>query len=334
MIDISYNNIIGNNNLKKKMVSLSNNESFNHSYILEGAIGSGKSILARFFAKAILCESDEKPCDTCFSCISFNSNNNPDFHILKSDKKSFGVDLIRDNITEIVNIKPFRSKYKVLILESADKMTVQAQNALLKTIEEPPKYMVFILIAENNKYFLPTIISRCSIMTTMPLDDNTIKQEALKFCDKNDMDIQEDYINFAVNASEGSLGRCLYFLQDEDFKILRQKTLDFFQNINNYNIVDVIKKADSFAKEKVNPEKLYDILIFWYRDLVIYKTTNSTKDCYNIDRKNFIQIKSDLYTLEKLYKKISAISYFKEGYSSNANLTINLEVLFLKLREK
>ncbi len=322
--------ILGNDSLIDNMVALSENESFNHSYILEGIRGSGKSILAKFFAKAILCENDNKPCGSCISCISFESNNNPDFFILKSEKKSFGVDLIRDNLTEIVNIKPFRSKFKVVIIENADKLTIQAQNALLKTIEEPPKYMVFILIAENHKAFLPTIISRCAVMATTPLSDEIIYNEAMEY--KGIVD--DTYIDFAVKAAEGSLGRCLYLLEDEDFKNLRSKVLDFFQNINNYHIVEVIKKADAFAKEKIDCEKLYDILILWYRDIVIYKTTGSIKKCYNIDKKEAIVIKSSLYTLENLYKKIGAISYFKEAYSANANLTINLEVLFLKLREK
>ncbi len=330
MVFEKQHKILGNKNLINNMIALCENESFNHSYILEGIRGSGKSIIAEFFAKAILCESNNKPCGSCVSCISFESNNNPDFFTLKSDKKSFGVDLIRDNLLEIVNIKPFRSKFKVVIVEGADKLTIQAQNALLKTIEEPPKYMVFILIAENHKVFLPTIISRCAVMTTTPLSDDIILDEALKYKEN----VDEKYIDFAVKAAEGSLGRCLYLLQDEDFKDLRSKVLDFFQNINNYHIVEVIKKADAFAKEKIDCEKLYDILILWYRDIVIYKTTGSINKCYNIDRKDALQIKSGLYTLENLYKKIGAISYFKEAYSANANLTINLEVLFLKLREK
>ncbi len=334
MINKSYNKIIGNENLKNNMKNLAENESFNHSYIIEGARGSGKSVLASFFAKTILCQSESKPCGVCTSCLSFDSNNNPDFYVLETDKKSLGVDLIRENVTEIVNIKPFRSKFKVLVIESADKLTVQAQNALLKTIEEPHKYMVFILIAENHKSFLPTIISRCSIMTTTPLEDDVVKKEALKHFDCDNSDIDEEYLKFSVKASEGSLGRCLYFLEDNEFKELRQKTLDFVQNINNYHIVEVIKKADSLAKEKIDCEKLYDILILWYRDLVFYKATGTTKSCYNIDRKDYIQIKSSLYSLENLYKKIDAINRFKDGYSANANLTINLDVLFLKLREK
>ncbi len=323
--------IIGNENLIHNIQTLAKNQNFSHSYIIEGIRGSGKSLICEFFAKAILCEDEHnKPCGTCLSCLSFDSKNNPDFFILQSEKKSFGVDIVRDNFTDIVNIKPFRSKYKVVIIEKADTLTVQAQNALLKSIEEPPEYMVFMLVAENSKFLLPTIISRCAILSTEVLDYALLKSEI----DKKQFDVDDEYKKFAISASEGSLGRCLFFLEDETFMEIRKKLLDFLQSINNLHIVDVIKKADEFAKEKVDSIKLYDILILWFRDLVIYKTTSSLKGCYNIDKKEMIHIKALEYSLEKLYRNIKDINIFKDNFESNANLTMNLEVLFMKLRER
>ncbi|MFV0519177.1 MAG: ATP-binding protein [Lachnospirales bacterium] len=324
--------ILGNENLIKNMQTLAENQTFSHSYIIEGIRGSGKSLLSDFFAKAILCEGENKPCGTCLSCISFDTENNPDFFKFKRDKQSFGIDIIRDNFSQVLNIKPFRSKYKVVIIEEADTLTVQAQNAILKSIEEPPSYMVFILIAESSKFLLPTIVSRCSCLCTEPLSLDLIKDEIYK---KNiDDDIDKEYLSFSVAASEGSLGRCLFFLQDEEFRHTRKKVLDFLQNIGNMHIVDVIKKADEFAKEKIDCIKIYDILIMWFRDLVVYKTTGSLKGCYNIDKIEILHIKALEYTLEKLYKNINNVNTFKANYESNGNLTMNLEVLFMKLREK
>ncbi|MFV0439857.1 MAG: ATP-binding protein [Lachnospirales bacterium] len=334
-------NVIGNTTLLNNIKALAYRENFSHSYIIEGAKGSGKSLISRFFAKSVLCESidENKPCNACVSCISFDNNNNPDFLCIKRTKLSIGVDLIRKSLGDTVHIKPFRSKYKVVIIEDGDTLTVEAQNALLKSIEEPPSYMIFLIEATNRKKLLPTVLSRCNTLSTSLLNDSEIDRELSKIINYNTESddpkyIDEKYKKFVIRTSSGSLGKAKNYIQDTEFINLRRKLFDFLKNIDNYDIVQVLKSAEEIAKEKVEPKKIYEVLILWYRDLAMYKATDNTKDCLNIDLIEDIQAISKRYSLNKIYKKINSVNTYYEYSRYNANAKMNLEVLFLRLREK
>ena len=171
-----FKDIIGHEMIKDHFQKAIEYHKVSHAYILSGEQGMGRKMLAKAFAMTLLCEkSDKEPCMECHSCKQILSGNHPDVIWVTHEKlNSIGVDDIREQINDTIQIKPYSSAYKIYLIDEAEKMTVQAQNALLKTIEEPPAYAIIILMTTNEETFLPTILSRCIKLKLKPLKDQTI----------------------------------------------------------------------------------------------------------------------------------------------------------------
>ena len=169
-----FEGILGNEKIKTELVNSIKSKKYSHSYLFLGISGIGKKIIAKEFAKMILCEAEEKYCGKCKSCIEFDSNNNPDFTIVEPDGNNVKIEQIRELQRKIVE-QPIISDKKVYIIDDADLMTREAQNCLLKTLEEPPEFANIILIGANESSFLSTIKSRCTIIKFNPISDEQIK---------------------------------------------------------------------------------------------------------------------------------------------------------------
>ena len=168
-----FEEIVGNEKNKEFLKNIINTNNVAHSYMFVGKESIGKLLFAKEFAKAILCTSEQKTCNKCKSCIEFDTNNNPDFSILEPDGNSIKIDQIRE-LTKKVYEKPVVSNKKVYIINDSNYMTKEAQNSLLKTLEEPPEYVTIILIASNENSFLPTIKSRCTKITFNKLTNSEL----------------------------------------------------------------------------------------------------------------------------------------------------------------
>ena len=140
-----FDEIIGNDRIKNQLKQAVDLNKTSHSYLFLGISGIGKKMIAKEFAKMILCENEKKYCNQCKSCIEFDSNNNPDFTLIEPDGASIKIDQIRQMQKKIIEA-PIISKNKVYIIDDADLMTTEAQNCLLKTLEEPPEFVTIILI--------------------------------------------------------------------------------------------------------------------------------------------------------------------------------------------
>ena len=171
---MSFDSIIGNEENKKVLHNAVTNKNIVHSYLFYGADGIGKKIFAKEFAKMILCNGEDiKPCNNCKSCIEFDSNNNPDFFLIEPDGNSIKIDQIRQMQKSVLE-KPIESSKKVYIIDNCHLMTKEAQNCMLKTLEEPQEYNVIILISSNENSILPTVKSRCTKIYFKELDDSEI----------------------------------------------------------------------------------------------------------------------------------------------------------------
>lgn len=168
-----FENIIGNEKNKELLKNIIDTNNIAHSYMFVGKDSIGKLLFAKEFTKAILCMNEKKPCNNCKSCIEFETHNNPDFSILEPEGNSIKIDQIRE-LTKKVYEKPVVSHRKVYIINDSNCMTKEAQNSLLKTLEEPPEYVTIILIASNDNLFLPTIKSRCTKVTFNKLTDSEL----------------------------------------------------------------------------------------------------------------------------------------------------------------
>lgn len=166
----NFKDISGNENLINNLKNSISADRVNHAYIFEGQKGMGKITIAKAFAKALNCsEGKSDSCNECISCKSFDSNSNPDIIYVTHEKAGITVDDVRVQILQQAAVKPYNCRYKIFIVPEADKMNIQAQNALLKSLEEPPVYAKFMLLCENSNKFLSTILSRCVLFKLKPL---------------------------------------------------------------------------------------------------------------------------------------------------------------------
>ena len=262
----TFREIWGNSALVRHLQTAAAGGRVSHAYLFTGGAGAGKRMFANTFAKALQCEgAGERPCCTCASCTAFDSGNHPDVIYVRTEKKSIGVDEIREQILETVNLKPYRFACKIYIMENADTMTVQAQNALLKTLEEPPVYARFLLLAERAEAFLPTILSRVAVMPLRPLPE----QEIAAYLREKAHVPAEACDSYAAYA-QGRIGRALDLLQDEDFQQLRQDILQKVQALPGMSEADVLAMAKDLEGYK-NDLRFLDIMELWYRDLLAAK---------------------------------------------------------------
>ena len=170
-----FDNIIGNDKIKQELLNSVHSNKYSHSYLFIGTSGIGKKLIAREFAKMILCKSSEKYCNKCKSCLEFDSGNNPDFQEIVPDGSNVKIDQIRQMQAKVFE-SPIISEKKVYIVDDADLMTKEAQNCLLKTLEEPPDFATIILIGSNESNFLSTIKSRCITIKFEDIGQKDIKK--------------------------------------------------------------------------------------------------------------------------------------------------------------
>lgn len=252
-----FESIIGNDDNKKYLTNSLTNNNVLHAYIFTGIVGLGKFLFARDFAKGILCNNSLLDKCNCKSCISFNSDNHPDFYIIEPEGNSISEEGLRGNsklvtegktkkqgvikIEQIRNIqitvyeKPIISNKKVYVINNSDKMTTQAQNALLKTLEEPPGYVTFILITSNEKLLLPTITSRCNIIKFNPITS----EELQGYFDDVPLDI--------LKLANGSIGNVINLKENME---LYNKVSLILENIEKNNLVDTLNNWEKVVTKE------------------------------------------------------------------------------------
>ena len=172
-----FKDIIGHTQIIEHLEKAIRMDKVSHAYILNGPAECGKMMIAEAFAMALQCEKNQaEPCLECRSCKQALDHNQPDIIYVRHEKpNTISVDDIRTQLNNDIVIKPYSSRYKVYIVDEAEKMNQQAQNALLKTIEEPPAYAVILLLTTNADSFLPTILSRCITLNLKAVKDDVIK---------------------------------------------------------------------------------------------------------------------------------------------------------------
>lgn len=246
-----FEKLIGNEKIKEDLKLVLKNQNISHSYLFIGNKGIGKSEFAKEFAKGILCQNEQKPCLTCKSCIEFDNQNNPDFYYIGlGEESSIKIETIRQMQKRIQEL-PIVSNRKVYIIDDSDYMTKEAQNSLLKTIEEPPEFVTVILITSNENKILNTIQSRC-----LKVNFKAIKDEELQTYLKETYKI-ENLSNNMLKACGGSIGKALQLYEKQDAYAIIEKV---FSNIHNYHIVSAIKELEILYKDKENIFEMLDYI--------------------------------------------------------------------------
>ena len=263
---MKFDEIIGNNKVKQDLQESIYNNTVSHSYMFIGIEGIGKKLIAKEFARKVLClNNHDANCNTCDSCIKFNSGNNPDYLEIYPDGNSIKIAQIRQ-MQEKVYQKPIVSNKKVFIIDQSEKMTEEAQNSLLKTLEEPPEYMVIILITSNENKLLNTVKSRCIRINFAGLS----KQEITEYANKKQINILSSNILEMCNGSIGKLEKINENI--EEYNLLEKAT----NKLTNNELKNLVELLNSFSVLYESKEIIQDMLD--YMIVLLYLHISKEKD--------------------------------------------------------
>lgn len=325
-----FQEIIGHEMIKEHFKKAIEYSRISHAYILSGEEGMGRKTLAKAFAMTLLCErSNIEPCMDCHSCKQILSGNHPDVIWVSHEKPaSIGVDDIREQINDTVMIRPYSSNYKIYMVDEAEKMTVQAQNALLKTIEEPPAYAVIVLMTTNQEAFLPTILSRCIKLSLKPLKDHVVSEYLTET-----MEIPENKADIFAAFARGNLGKAIYLASSEEFKQLYKEVLNLLRSIKEMDIAMLLDYIKRLQEEKLDLDECLDFMQLWYRDILMFKVTRDMNLLIFKDEYSIVSSLCQKSSYEGLETILSAIDKAKVRLKANVNTELALELMLLTMKE-
>ena len=296
-----------------------------HAYLFAGIGGIGKRLTALALSKVLLCSSpDPEHCGSCADCIQVDHHNHPDFLTLEPKNNSIPIDSIR-YLRQQLSWKSYRGKYKICIIDDAEKMTTQAQNALLKTLEEPPPHSLIILITPQPYRLLPTIASRCQRLNFEPLPISVVAELTME---RRKIDEPAAYLT--AHLSGGSLGKAMT-LDIEYCKEMRDSWAGLSKVPSKGKGEELFRLAEGLSKERNDVELTLDFLRIWYRDVILYKIYER-QDCLVLkDKAGEIAVHSSFWKMENLINAVSLIDEYHRALEYNVNPQLTLESLFLNL---
>lgn len=322
---MDFKEIIGH---EKQIESLKNSirrGTVSHSYLFEGEEGLGKKLVAHAFSKALLCESgQDEPCNVCNSCIKFDSFNHPDFKAISPTNDVIPIKEIVDLVKD-TSVMPFESKRKVYIIDDCHTMRLESQNALLKTLEEPPEYITIILITSQKDKIIPTILSRCQIIKFHSLDSSKIVNILVE---KYNLEVNR--ARFIANFSKGSLKKTLELAISSDFFNMREKVISIIDSLLKGEKIKAITSMDFFNENKEHAEEILDIMIYWFRDLLILKETGDIDLLINKDMVEKLSSQTFI-DLRKINDIIYRIDETKTNLKRNVNYNLLIETMLLSI---
>ncbi|MBU3182016.1 DNA polymerase III subunit delta' [Clostridium psychrophilum] len=313
---MSFESIIGHNSIKNQISKAIKSDKLSHAHLLVGEDGIGKSILARNIGLKILGKTEDRQ---YVDLVEWR---------IEKNKSTIGVSSIRTLIEEI-NKKPFEGDKKVIIIYDAHKMTVQAQNAFLKTIEEPPKNVTILLLCENLEVILDTIKSRCQIHKLKSLKADEMKE----FLNINYSELSLDEIKVIVAFSDGIPGKAEKFIEDSNFKDIRDITLEILLNLNKVKTEEIIKYEKKLSNQKEKFEEILTTFLSYIRDTIIYKEIEEENLIINIDKLPSIKELANIFSFNKLNGIIDIINYTRENLVRNVNPGLAFELMLFKMQE-
>ena len=328
---VGFNNIIGHEEIIRHLKNAMQTGKVSHSYIFTGDAGSGKKLLATTFAMTLQCEQGgTEPCQKCDSCKKAIGKNHPDIIMVNHEKPgTITIDEIREQVIHDVAIKPYCSPHKIYIIPDAEMMTPQAQNALLKTIEEPPEYAVIMFLTTNAESLLPTIQSRCVRLDLKVVDDSLVKKYLMERLQVPDYQAEID-----ASFAQGSIGRAKAAATSEEFSNMTQNALKLLKYANKMEVYELAEEIKKLSEEKHNINDYLDIFQFWFRDVLMFKATREIDNLVFKQEINFIKEQASQRSYENLEKILEAIARTKVRLKANVNFELALELLFLTIREK
>lgn len=325
-----FTDIVGQEQLKEHLQNAIATNKVSHAYIINGERNAGKEFIARVFAMALQCEKGEtEPCGECHSCKQALSNNQPDIIYISHEKpNTIGVEDIRSQINGDIGIKPYSSPRKIYIINEGEKMTPQAQNALLKTLEEPPEYAVILILTMNVDALLPTVLSRCVILNMKPVSDTLVKKYLME-----QLGVPDYKANICVAFARGNIGKAKMLASSEEFEKVKEEAFMLVKNINDLEINEMVKAIKKISEYKFDVNDYLDILTAWYRDVLFFKATKDVNSLVFKEEIQQIMKMSDRSTYEGIETIVNALQCAKRRLEANVNFDLTMELLFLAIKE-
>lgn len=329
---LSFDDIIGQDGVKTHLRSALAENKISHAYMIAGEEGSGKMMLAERFAAALQCDSDGgRPCGFCLNCMQSESHNHPDIIYVTHEKKNITVDDIRVQLVNDIGILPYSGKYKVYIINDAEKMNEAAQNALLKTLEEPPEYAVILLLAANTGAFLQTILSRCVVLDMKPVSTKLIQEYLMKT-----QNLPDYAAKLCASFSCGCIGKALRYAGDDSFIKSKDKVIDLVANIDRMRQTE-ISAALAVIGDKENKAAIddcFDLMNMWYRDVLVYKSTHNPDRIIFSEHLATIGEIAESKSFPALNNIFIALDRAKERLNFNVSFPATMQLLVQAMKAK
>lgn len=325
----SFSEIVGHEQIKEHMQAAIRDKKPFHAYLFQGEEGVGKEALARTFAAGLQCQSEstDKPCKECVSCRQMESGNQPDVIWVTREKASLGVDEIREQLCNTMDIKPFSSPYKIYLVPEAEKMTEAAQNALLKTIEEPPEYGVVILMTSNISALLPTIQSRCLTMEFRPLSTAVVESYVKEHCQVPDYQARA-----SAAFAQGNLGKAMRYAKSEDFIERKDHIISLLRHVEQMDLSEMLAVIKDLGTRKDEVRDYIDLMVLWYRDVLLFKATKDINQLLFQNEASYISREASHRSYEKIEEILQAFEKAKVRLRANVNFDITMELMLLTLK--
>lgn len=329
---MGFPQIIGHEPQKEFLLNSVRKNRISHAYLFSGPEGVGKKLVAIGFAKLINCAEKEKenPDCECVSCAKTEKGFNPDVLVFGyPGEKTIKVDHVRQDIERLIHLAPYENPCKVFIIDGAQRMNFNAQNAFLKTLEEPPPNSVIILITTLADLLMPTIRSRCQSVVFQPLEAGQVRE----FLEKEKP--EDDDPELVSRISGGSISRALN--TDEDYLRKRTEYIGCLMDIDRRRPLTLFDSVEKIQKEIKNggPEELktvFDIFSTWLRDSVVIKTSGKKDGIVNTDLLEQLRGYSEKRDVSELLDKFAALEETMTRISeNNVNVEVSLENLLLRL---
>lgn len=325
-----FQDIIGQQQIKEHLQNVLSTGKVSHAYIINGEKSSGKEFIAKVFAMALQCEKGKtEPCQECHSCRQALSGNHPDIiKVVHEKPNSISVDDIRTQVNGDIAIKPYSSGYKIYIINEAEKMTTQAQNAILKTLEEPPGYAVILLLTSNVNGLLPTIRSRCVVLDMKPVADHMVKEYLCR-----QLAVPDYKAEVCAAFARGNVGKAKMLATSEEFENIKGEALALLKYIQDMDLNEIVAAVKKIMQYKLEIQDYLDICAIWYRDALLFKATSDMNHLIFREEIQALRRTAQRSSYEGIENIIKALDTAKRRLDANVNFELVMELLMMTIQE-
>ena len=328
---MGFKEIVGHEDIIAHFKSSIETGNVGHAYIISGDAGSGKKALAYAFADTLECEAGgTEPCGNCQSCLQISTGNYPDIITVTHEKPNLiSVDEVREQLVNTVDVKPYKGKYKIYVIPDAELLNVQAQNAILKTIEEPPAYAVILLLTTNLDKLLETVQSRCLKLQTKPIRERDVLAYLM-----NVMGLTKEKAYFCLDFAQGNLGKAIKLAGNEEYAEIVDSVVNVLTHIGDMDVETLGKAVKDIEQFKMSMNDYMDLIMMWYRDAMMIKITGNVDKILFKNEFSTLKKQAGKLTFKSIEDKIDAIAKAEQRLLANANFEVTIELLLLTLKEE